>query len=271
MRSEGEDDGSDQPDQAPPGLVWPWLRVRRAWEHVNSLTELYSEFWDKNLDALDLFWHPHEDGETGDLEMVMSRTENPPTRRMSLLVGEIVYNLRCALDYLVFELALLDSGERNNKSQFPTDEKSDVFWKNHRKTWLRGVNQDHVNMIEQYQPFKGCVWTRVLKEISNTDKHRSVAVVVPMWSTGPFLLSDENLEPVSDDPTKFRVKNVPSVPTLLFDNEEPVIDWLHTLAEQVARVLINFQADFGEEATFTVERQGRRVRYGPNPDDVEEV
>jgi hypothetical protein len=38
------------------------------------------------------------------------------------LVGEICYNLRSALDYLVFELAKHDSGTRQENTQFPIAE-----------------------------------------------------------------------------------------------------------------------------------------------------
>jgi hypothetical protein len=39
--------------------------------------------------------------------------------RIGILVGEICYNLRSALDYLIFELAKLDSGVEQRGTQFP--------------------------------------------------------------------------------------------------------------------------------------------------------
>ena len=82
---------------------------------------------------------------------------------------------------------------------------------------------------------------------------------------------EDNLEPVPGDPTKFKVTNVPAVPSLLFDNNQPVIDWLHTLSEQAGLLLLRFQADFGEKATFTIERGGRRIRHGPGAGDAEGI
>ena len=40
-----------------------------------------------------------------------------------ILVGETVYNLRAALDYLVYELAILDSGQIQEYTQFPIEDR----------------------------------------------------------------------------------------------------------------------------------------------------
>lgn len=54
-----------------------------------------------------------------------------PPMIVGILFGEIAYNLRNALDYLVFELARLDSGSVQDKTQFPIENSRDNFrgWK----------------------------------------------------------------------------------------------------------------------------------------------
>jgi hypothetical protein len=47
----------------------------------------------------------------------------PIPEEISIVVGEICYNLRAALDYLVYELARLDSGCIQNGTQFPIEYK----------------------------------------------------------------------------------------------------------------------------------------------------
>jgi len=108
-----------------------------------------------------------------------------PTQ-ISILVGEVIYNLRAALDYLAFELALLDSGRVQDFTQFPVCDSPEKFAKK-RASDLKGFNQIHVATIEALQPYRGCDWTRRLQEISNPDKHQrltergsSVAVEVMM-------------------------------------------------------------------------------------------
>jgi hypothetical protein len=84
--------------------------------------------------------------------------------RIPILVGETCYNLRNALDYLVFELAKHDSGTRQELTQFPI-ECSDKKFKKRRKTFLKGINDAHVLDIEELQPYKGCNWTKTLKAL----------------------------------------------------------------------------------------------------------
>ncbi|MCH8188130.1 MAG: hypothetical protein IIB66_05415, partial [Proteobacteria bacterium] len=113
----------------------------------------------------------------------------PVPHIIKILVGEITYNLRAALDYLVYELARLDSGEVKNGTQFPIEDTEDGF-KRKRNAFLKGVSDKHVAIIESLQPYSGCDWTRILRDLSNPDKHRqltisksSVVYSIPQGST----------------------------------------------------------------------------------------
>jgi hypothetical protein len=92
-----------------------------------------------------------------------------------ILTGEIIYNLRSALDYLVFKLAQLDSGVEQEGTQFPiVDAQKD--WPSNVGRLLKGVNNAHVVAIERLQPYNGCDWSRRLRDLSNPDKHRHLIV-----------------------------------------------------------------------------------------------
>jgi hypothetical protein len=113
----------------------------------------------------------------------------PVPHIIKILVGEIIYNLRAALDYLVYELAYLDSGEIKNGTQFIIEDREKVFQRK-RNSKLKGVSDEHVAIIERLQPYNGCDWTRILRELSNPDKHRrltisytSTALSIPQGST----------------------------------------------------------------------------------------
>jgi hypothetical protein len=97
----------------------------------------------------------------------------PASMRIPILIGEVCYNLRSALDYLVFELAKHDSGSPQKRTQFPI-ECSEKNFRERRKKSLKGINDAHVTRIEELQPYKGCDWTKTLKDISNPDKHREL-------------------------------------------------------------------------------------------------
>jgi len=100
-----------------------------------------------------------------------------------IVVGEVVYNLRSALDYLVFELARHDSGQMQNGTQFliedvgsdPTDKTRGFIPRS--KRYLKGLSSGHVDMIEKLQPYKGVNWTKTLRDISNPDKHRELIAI----------------------------------------------------------------------------------------------
>jgi hypothetical protein len=109
-----------------------------------------------------------------------------PFRRpaiLSILVGEIIYNLRAALDYLVYELARLGSGQTQEMTQFPIESSEDNFRRYENGTGLgkgrlKGVRSTHIALIKKLQPCHGCKWTERLATISNSDKHRLLTVLL---------------------------------------------------------------------------------------------
>jgi len=170
----------------------------------------------------------------------------------SILVVEICYNLRAALDYLIFELARLDSGQVQNGTQFPIEDRPKNFAGNgHRR--LVGLNARHIAAMELLQPYNGCNWTRLLRDISNPDKHRSLS-----FAQGGFELE---AYPAAD---RLRFLNLPGkvssarhpvtgvemhVQTNLtleiqFSDGTPVVPTLEKIKTQVAATLEAFKTDF---------------------------
>ena len=84
---------------------------------------------------------------------------------ISILIGETIYNLRASLDYLIYDLAILDSGQVTDGTQFPIDDTVKAFEKR-RNNFLKGLSDEHVAAIERLQPCYGCNWTKVLRVIS---------------------------------------------------------------------------------------------------------
>jgi hypothetical protein len=145
-------------------------RIRRADEHLADLQQ-----------RIEVIRRQQEDS------IVVQFDLNPPHSpqpsrftktfvplRVGILIGEICYNLRSALDYLIFELAEHDSGIPQGGTQFPiVDTKKDFEW--WTKSRLKGVNGAHIAAIERLQPYRGCNWTKTLRDLSNIDKHREFA------------------------------------------------------------------------------------------------
>jgi hypothetical protein len=170
-----------------------------------------------------------------------------------ILIGEAVYNLRAALDYLAHELALHDSGTVQ-KTQFPIKDKPSDFWKKDgTAATLPGINAVHLAAFEALQPYKGCDWTLTLRNLSNPDKHRELTL-----SIGQFQCA------VYDNPERLQFLNIPGMiksakhpvtgqevkmkldisSDILFADGTPVVPILDEMETQVALTLQSFQAEF---------------------------
>jgi hypothetical protein len=59
------------------------------------------------------------------------------------------------------------------KTQFPIDDRPKKFAE-HECSMLKGLNLTHKAAIENLQPYNGCTWTKMLRILSNPDKHRTL-------------------------------------------------------------------------------------------------
>lgn len=109
---------------------------------------------------------------------------------VGLAVGDIVHNLRGALDHLMWQLATRHTGNnirRPREVQFPICD-TEVEYRRSR-AW-REIHPDHQATVEQFQPFRGLAgstdtWSgpyihqlSLLRNLSNVDKHRVINTVL---------------------------------------------------------------------------------------------
>lgn len=161
----------------------------------------------------------------------------PSPPRLRRLIGEVVSNLRAALDYLVYELACFDSQSIVEKTQFVIVDSEQDFRKN---MWhLRGLTGEHIAMFERLQPYEGCNWTKLLRDISNPDKHRQLtAVKHPVY----IRIDPSNTESILAG-KDVNVNSYASI-QITFRNGPPVIESLEQLVLEVAHVLDIFKPEF---------------------------
>jgi hypothetical protein len=176
----------------------------------------------------------------------------PASMRIPILIGEVCYNLRSALDYLVFELAKYDSGSPQKQTQFPI-ECSEKNFRERRKKSLKGINDDHVARIEALQPYKGCNWTKTLKDISKPDKHREliklkgevVAIVYVFGEDVEFdaipLPTQRTKHPISGEEVNIKVN---TSMMLCFSDKTSVMVTLEEIIVEVTKMLNAFKREF---------------------------
>src|SRR5258708_33098135 len=149
-----------------PSLDRAIARISRAEEHLADLMRRTALRGQEQVNAMAIQPHPNEPK-----QILIKRGEVPLDHGFSILVGEIVYNLRSALDYLTFELACLDTGLDIEGSQFPIESKRKRFKSRINGGWLDGLNSAHVAAIEALQPYRGCQCAAILRAMSNPAKN----------------------------------------------------------------------------------------------------
>jgi hypothetical protein len=240
-----------------PSLDNAYARLDRAKQHLTRIKGETTIFW-RSLPSLGGYIDP----ETGGTITVDHARMLIPSI-LNILVRETIYNLRAALDYLVYELALLDSGQPQEGTQFPIEDTLEGWQvcirggKRGKGCYLRGLSGKHKERIQTLQPCFGCEWTRLLRDVSNPDKHRTLTIVKARQT---FRREPKGNGLVIINPSRkgrttlFSLRigkhgnpldvntNVSS--EISFSDGFPVIKTLQVIQSQVARVLNEFKPEF---------------------------
>lgn len=206
----------------------------RAGEHLADLKDRIGRYAKTQKDNITVQMH-------GGAPHLVIAVE-PPPRMFSVLVGEVIQNLRTGLDYLVYALAWLDSGAYQPKTQFPIESTCDGF-KGRRSTYLKGVSDEHVAAIERLQPFNGGDWLGALADASNKDKHRALHLVVAQGSGTVDLRAPGHAGEGASLDGQMHVHHNPTL-DVAFSDGTPVLKPLEILEASVRGVLDSFKPDF---------------------------
>jgi len=133
-------------------LAQPRLRLEQAKAHRARIAELWNGFLNRDEPYL-VGVHVDDDGH-GVIE-VFPNDPPPPLDEISLEFGELLYQLRATLDSLVYELAIIDSGQDPppdaEKLEFPIRSTQAAFdqvaWK------IAPLSDHHRSMIGGIQPY----------------------------------------------------------------------------------------------------------------------
>lgn len=159
------------------------LKRSRAWDQIGGLKSDIDAF----LREEPAPYVPRIDfnGQTQILTISVHINKSPDTM-WSVRIGEIVHNLRSALDHTVWELFIRNNRrppQRGSMNQFPIFDAQAGFDKRGTGQFLKGISQKAVQLIRAEQPFsvsdggtgegiQSPLWH--LKELSNCDKHRTI-------------------------------------------------------------------------------------------------
>jgi len=178
-------------------LYGVWAKYERAFEQLKALHEEVLAFG-KQPHPYTVHGHAKDEG----THYVFALKPNWPTNlqdRWGAITGEIVHDLRSALEQLVWQLVLLNGGEPRKSHSFPLrrEEPPEGFAVEMRRERtdrrgrmihgpLFGVSDDATALIESCQPYKGAhgVRLRQLHDLWNTDKHETL-IPTTLWGPAP--------------------------------------------------------------------------------------
>lgn len=163
------------------GLQSARLKIVRATEHLDAIKKVIKVVAES--DCYEIV------KDSNGREAVYFKGE-PPTE-ISILVGEVVYQIRSAIDHLAFDLVKLNPSH----AALPTNwEKNCCFplWLvaskkgtgyNCFENTLPGITKDAFTFIEGVQPYHTGPGIhnvlRLVAQLSNVDKHRHLNITVP--------------------------------------------------------------------------------------------
>lgn len=111
------------------------------------------------------------------VERFQIREEPPP--RFGVILGDVLHNLRSALDHLIWQVTLLDGGKPDSRTQFPIVRESKAEFDRVAQRCIPGLTPEHRAVVDYAQPYHAGKNAHrhplaVLSALSNMDKHRLV-------------------------------------------------------------------------------------------------
>ena len=160
-------------------------KIERADEHIKNLNDEIGTFIEDNYRIVS---KPDDDATTSIITVV---GPDPPLR-FSVIVGEIIHQLRSSLDHVIWQLVLANGKVPTRYHQFPICDSVEKFKKARKRGNIKGISSTAAALIEECQPY----WQlkrekriessklRILREMNDTDKHKLLMIVIAQMGGG---------------------------------------------------------------------------------------
>ncbi len=168
-----------------------WAKLDRAKGHVEELRAKIEQEAVKNsgLISLQHEYDPNDRAVIYRINRVVQIHEHWP-----LIFGDAVHNLRCALDHLMWQLAVLHLGRQPTRAQakqiqFPLVSRAKDFTR--ANLFLRHIRNADIDHLKPFQPYKRRKKGEMhpllkLVSLSNVDKHRKLHLLVVVPQSASF-------------------------------------------------------------------------------------
>ena len=156
------------------GLLFPQTKVERADEHLVRIQAALEKF------KRDPYLVSSIDDQEAGFRIVQIRLKGME-RVIPVLIGELAYSLRSALDHLAWQLALVNGRTPTRACGFPITDSTNRKDRKNFNSYTGDIGIEAVEVIRSLQPacwgegFKSHpLWQ--LNKLSNLDKHETVAI-----------------------------------------------------------------------------------------------
>lgn len=117
--------------------------------------------------------------------LILHIDKEPPLQNWSLIIGDIIHNLRCALDHLVYAIAVYESGQEppplDDRLMFPICDTSTVFMdqSNRRLATLSPGVRATIEAVQPYNRPHAVLppLLSILRNFDNRDNHKLIHLI----------------------------------------------------------------------------------------------
>jgi hypothetical protein len=180
-----------------PDLTGVLLKLDRAYEHLDVLGDEITAFSDREPAPFGFRTEKTPRGDEGVEYVLYAVIREKPPPEFSLIIGDVVQNLRSALDHLVYALAP-PKVRRKRQTQFPifTDE---CRFKVLSPPMIEGIAGDERTLLERVQPYNATNVPdndplAILNKLSNLDKHRLLIPTIAAISEMSVWIASSNAD-----------------------------------------------------------------------------
>ena len=169
-------------------------KLFRAQEHFQELQTAAMKFYDANPARIERLPEGSPDEFWGKIVC-----DAPIPKRIPLIIGDCLQNLRSSLDYLVWELVLAANNTPNHKNMFPICTTPEAFKGQLERHRLDGVPPGAIAEIDALQPYHegkdadGDVLATIDK-LCNTNKHQRILTTVLYGTQAPKDFAVEEID-----------------------------------------------------------------------------
>lgn len=215
------------------------IKIERAKRHIRELEEEIRAFHARRPYEIIAY----DDPQTGD-QVYRVKIKEPVPSCFSGIIGDIVHNLRAALDQLTWQLVIVNKQQPRRRTGFPIggsvkEFESDAAGK------VKGVSTRAYRILRRLKPYKGgreFFW--LIHELDRLDKHKSIIPVGAAYRH--FIMTAIMHPPWAEEPIRF-----PPIAIRPADRQYPLQDGAAIFALRADARKAN--AEFQQDYQFTFE------------------